>query len=454
MQRFVIFFCSQQRFQAHTEMIQPRLGPRLGARREWRWLVVCLLLLSACAPTPEGNVLGYWVAQRLGRFDAPPPVTHGSLQGYVMTAAATPLVGATVILAERNGLPHSAQTDSQGRYQIDQIPPGQYVVAALAPYFQETTLQDKLGWPLLLTIQPAQVTTAPPITLARHQATPLPEPLAASTQLTLTGTAIVTAAFPIGSQAQVQAFQFTYADAVVSTLRLYLPTTIPLAPDLPLLFMVYPTLVDAWQSVSTAMAAQGFAVVAISPVAERALAIDAHALDARIALALAQRGDLDPRLEGKPAVALGGSFSSAILHRFLRDTNEAVAAWVTVGGITDAFRGTAAFYAGRIEIPPDYTYLIPALGPPNLYPLAFLRYSPIYTAAQLPPTLIIHTAADRIIPISQAYELEAALRQAGVPVTVFYYEDSSHYLQIDDQMTDAGREMFYRVITFAKQYRD
>jgi dipeptidyl aminopeptidase/acylaminoacyl peptidase len=48
--------------------------------------------------------------------------------------------------------------------------------------------------------------------------------------------------------------------------------------------------------------------------------------------------------------------------------------------------------------------------------------------------------------------LEAALQRAGVPVTVFYYQDVSHYLQIDDQMTDAGREMFYRVVDFAQHY--
>ena len=192
--------------------------------------------------------------------------------------------------------------------------------------------------------------------------------------------------------------------------------------------------------------------MAVSPVAERALNIDAHAQDARVALALAQQGYLDERLRDRPAVALGGSFSSAILHRLLRDTAGSVVAWVTVGGIANAFSGAADFYAGQIQIPPEYTYLIPALGPPNLYPLAFLRYSPVYTAAQLPPTLLIHTDADRIIPISQAYELEAALQRAGVPVTVFYYQDVSHYLQIDDQMTDAGREMFYRVVDFAQHY--
>lgn len=422
------------------------------AKRLWLFWCCLLLLSSACAPTPQGNVIGYMIAKRLGRFDAPPPTGRGSVAGFVFSNK-KPLAGATVLLAERNGRPHPTETDAQGRYQIDDIPPGQYALAALAPHFAESKLQDKLGLPLLVTITPNKLVAAPPLYLQRHVATPLPEPLAAATQLTLTQTAVVTAAFPVGAAAQLHAFQFTYAGAVIPTLRLYLPTSTDLDPSLPMLFMVYPTLVDAWQSVSAAFAAQGFAVVAISPVAERALNIDAHALDARIGLALAQQGYLDARLRGKPAVALGGSFSSAVLHRFLRDTNEDVAAWVTVGGIANAFAGTADFYAGQIEIPPQYTYLIPALGPPNLYPLAFLRYSPVYTAAQLPPTLIIHTAADRIIPISQAYELEVALQTAGVPVTVFYYQDVSHYLQIDDQMTDAGREMFYRVVDFAQQYR-
>lgn len=439
----------QRRFSQH------RMNRSPFCHTHWCWRFFCCLVLfsSACAPTPQGNVIGYLIAKRLGRFATPPPAARGSIQGAVLYHD-KPMAGATVVLAERNGRPHHAQTDAQGRYRLADIPPGHYILAAIAPHFEESKLQDNLGLPRLVTVTPNRISEAPPLYLQRHIATPLPEPLAAATQLTLTHTTVITAAFPAGSAAQVQAFQFTYAGAAIPTLRLYLPTSTGLDPTLPMLFLVYPTLVDAWQSVSTAFAAQGFAVVAISPVAERALNIDAHALDARIALALAQQGYLDERLQAKPAVALGGSFSSAILHRFLRDTNEDVVAWVTVGGIANAFAGAADFYAGRIEIPPQYAYLIPALGPPNLYPLAFLRYSPVYTAAQLPPTLIIHTDADRIIPISQAYELEAALRVAGVPVTVFYYQDVSHYLQIDDQMTDAGREMFYRVVDFAKQYRN
>ncbi|MCL4864219.1 MAG: prolyl oligopeptidase family serine peptidase, partial [Caldilineaceae bacterium] len=203
----------------------------------------------------------------------------------------------------------------------------------------------------------------------------------------------------------------------------------------------------------TAYAAQGYALVAISPVAERGTDMVAHAADARLALALTESEVLDPQIDTSTTVALGGSFSSAVLHQLIRLTDNEIDGWVTVGGVTNAFAATAAFYAGRLEIPPQYEYLIPALGMPNLYPLLFLRYSPVYTAAELPPTLIIHTAADRVIPIEQAYELEAALRQAGVPVEVFYYEDVSHYLQIDEEITEAGKEMFYRTLDFIEQIR-
>jgi dipeptidyl aminopeptidase/acylaminoacyl peptidase len=122
-----------------------------------------------------------------------------------------------------------------------------------------------------------------------------------------------------------------------------------------------------------------------------------------------------------------------------------------VGGISNAFSGAADFYAGELEIPSPYEMAIPALGPANLYPLLFLRYSPVYTASQLPPTLLIHTDSDRVTPIDQAYQLEEALRAAGVPIEVFYYEDVSHYLQIGEEMSTAGAEMFQLILDFARQ---
>jgi acetyl esterase/lipase len=413
------------------------------------WLGL-LAFLAGCTPRPEVNVAGYLLAERLGTLDAPSPGAPGAVTGLVLSAG-EPLAGATVVLAERTGRPHTGRSDAQGRYTIAGIPPGQYVPAAVAPGFEETAAQDWLGMPYLVTVTGNTTATVPALALRPHVSAPLPTPLDASVQLSQTASYTAATVFPPGAVAQVTAYAFTYAGATVDTLRLYVPLDLPAGRALPMLFMVYPTHSDRWESVSVGLASAGYALVAVSPVAARAVDIDAHAQDARVAFALARQGALGPQIGVQKAIALGGSFSSPILHRFLRDEGDEIAGWVTVGGISDAFSGAADFYAGRLEIPPEYRYIVPALGAPNLYPLPLLRYSPVYTAAQLPPTMIIHTDADRITPIDQAYELEAALRAEGVPVEVYYYPDVSHYLQIGEDMTPAGVEMFSRILDFARR---
>lgn len=413
--------------------------------------LLMLSLAAGCAPSPEANVLGYLLAERLGTLSpgattAPP----GSMAGVVQHGGA-PLAGATVVVAERNGTPHTAVSDAAGRYRIDGIPPGQYVPAAVAPGYEETVPRGWFGIPQLVTITSTGVSAAPPLELEPHIAQPLPEPLAAGVALSVTAVYSAATNFPPGTQADITAFQFTYNGATVDSLRLYLPRGLPPDARLPLLLMVYPTTADNWWPVSVGFASQGYALVALSPIAARGVDIDGHAQDARVAFHLAQSGSLSPHIAPGKAVALGGSFSSPILHRFLRDERDRIAGWVTVGGISNAFAGAADYYAGLLEMPPAYEYAVPALGPPNLYPLALLRYSPVYTAASLPPTMIIHTAADRIARIEQAYQLETALRAAGVPVEVFYYQDVSHYLQIGDDLTEAGAEMFYRILDFARR---
>lgn len=429
-------------------------------------LTIIYLLLAGCQPNPYSNVIGYTLAQQSDIF-APyersaPNTPTGSVTGRVLHNGQG-IANATVIIAERSGIPHTAQTDTSGTYQIHHIPLGQYVPAAIAPNFQADAIHNRLGTPTLITIQANSVITAPDIILTPQQPLTLPQPLASSVNLTTTAAYSATAPFPAGSAAQVQAFAFDYSGATIDTLRLYTPlqNSVP-APatgeraSYPLLFMVYPTHVDGWETVSVAYAAQGYAVLAISPIAARALDIEAHALDAIVSLTLAQSGALDPHISDQPAVALGGSFSSAILNRTIQNLHNAtntgqIAAWITVGGIGNAFDGASEFYAGNITAPIGYEHAIPALGPPHLFPLTFLNYSPVYAASQFPPTLIIHTAADTIIPIQQAYDFEAALRKQNIPVEVFYYEDASHYLQIDENLTDAGIEMFYHILNYAQQ---
>lgn len=426
------------------------------------WLLLSLLL-CACTPSPEMNVLGYWLSTQLGTLSpVDPSGPTGSLTGTVVGDEG-PIAGASVVVAERTGRPHAAVTDDKGRYRIAGVPVGQYVPAAIAPGYDETAASDSLGVPRLVTIEEGIETESPLLSLEPRVSLDLPDDLATAVQLTFTGMYTATAPFPEDSAAQVLSFKFERDGVVNDTLRVYLPLDTVLgdqvlgdqAPsgDLPLLFFSYPGVVDGWEQVSVAFASQGYGLVAHSPVADWGIDVDEHAMDARIALTLARSGALGPYFRDAPAVALGGSFSSGILNRLLRDMGpKEIGAWVTIGGIGDAFSGAHDFYTGAITVPPAYELVIPAMGNPKTHPAPFLRLSPTYVAGQLPPTLIIHTDADAIIPISQAEDLASALRAADVPVETFYYTDVSHYLQIDDNMTDAARTMFYHILDFAEQY--
>ena len=421
-------------------------------------LLVCFL--AGCAPTPEGNVIGYYVARWFGTLDEAAVASAGSidapggtLTGRVLDPDGAPIEGAAVVVASRTGTPYAAYTDADGSYAIKGIPPGQYVPAAVAPGYEETVPEGWLHIPWLTTIRAETVTALAPITLVPHHAQPLPAPLPDAVNLRATGSYTATAPFPVGAAAQIHTYSFDYAGATIDSLRVYLPLNAAPDEQLPTLYMIYPTAVEDWEDVSVAFANAGYAFLAISPSPARELDIDAHAQDARIGLALAREGHLHPALATDEYILLGGSFSSAIQNRLMRDESESVVAWITVGGISNALSGAADFYSGTLEMPPQYELLIPALGAPNLYPMLLLRYSPVYTAAQLPPTLIIHTAADKVSPIDQAYQLERALNAAGVPTETFYYEDVSHNLPIGEHLTPAGEEMYQLILDFAQRYQ-
>lgn len=408
-----------------------------------------LSLLTACSPSSTVNVIGYEIEKRLGAFP-PEPVSaaRGEITGRVIAPDGTPIEGATALVALRTGTPYTATTAADGMYTITNVPPGQYVSAFVAPGYAENTLADWLGFPRVLPVHIDETTQAPVATLEPYQPPPLPAPLPEAVSLDLRIEFEAEANYPPDSRARAYAFHFTHDGHVIDNLRLYLP--LDLEPDerLPMLFMIYPTHSDAWQDVSVAYAAQGYAFVAVAPIEAHGLEIDAHAQDARIAFHLAKEGHLHPQIDHERIIALGGSFSSAILHRFLRNETDAVDAWVNVGGISNALTGAAEFYRGELEMPPDFEFAIPALGPANIYPLDFLRFSPVYTPHHLPPTFIVHTAADRIATIDQAYQLEAALEAAGIAVETFYYEDDSHYLMIGDDITEASMQVYEEILGY------
>jgi acetyl esterase/lipase len=421
------------------------------SRAPFHLLILACWLLAACQPAPEANVAGYLLARQLNSLQSPSLAEPtGAIEGRIVTNG-RPVAGAVALVAERTGRAHTARTDADGRYRIEGVPPDEYVVAAVAPGYAEAALQNAWGGPVPVRVRSGATTPAPALRLS-----PLAQggaaPDAAGLNVRRTAEYTATAPFPPGAAAQGRAFAFDRDGVTINTLRLYLPIEAQEDDRYPLLLFVAPTAVDDWQNVSVAFASQGFAVAAISPVAERGVDAEAQAQDVRAALALAQSGALGPEVGDNRPVAMGGSYSSAILARLVRTAGDDLGGWVSVGGLANAFAGAADFYAGELEMPPNFSLLVPAFGLPNLYPLTFLRYSPVFVASELPPTLLVHTAADRVLPIEQAYELEAAARAAGVPVDTFYYADTSHYLGIGENLTDAGRAMFYKIVEFVTRY--
>jgi hypothetical protein len=312
-----------------------------------------ILLLSGCQLAPAVNVLDYRLAVARGEIPGPVYVGEGASLSGMVTFDGEPVAGAWAIVAERTGHPHAAQTDAAGRFRIEGIPPGAYVPAFVAAGFEEAIpATGGIGLPLVH-LAPGEERTLEPVALVPHQAAPLPQEITVQPgPLTQ-----VTAPFPPGAVAQAQSFAFTYGDpatgqpVTVETLRVYRPLEEGGHEGAgeedearPLLFMVYPGTVEGWEPVSVAYAYRGYSVVAISPIAYWGLDVDAHTRDARIAFDLARRGALGELAAAEGgAVAMGGSFTSAILHRLLRDEGEHFAGWITAGGVSDAFRGAADF---------------------------------------------------------------------------------------------------------------
>lgn len=423
--------------------------PALRVVRVLAPILLGMVLLAGCQPAPQVNVASYLLARQFGALQRQPG-EPGSIMGRVVHDAA-PVAGATVLVAERTGTAHTARTDADGRYRIDGVPPGVYALAGVAPGLAEGELTAPDGHTVLLTVEAGTVISAADLVLQPLAPPTLPADLATAVNLRQTGSYTITAPFPEGAAAQVRAYAFDAGGVTVDSLRLYLPADATPDDRYPLLLFVAPTAIDDWQNVSAAFAASGYAVVGLAPAPARGVNADAQAGDAHIALRLAQSGALGPEIGANRPIAMGGSYSSAILARLLRLEGDNLAGWVTVGGLADAFAGARAYYAGQIEMPPQYSLLVPALGAPSRYPLEFLRYSPVFVAAELPATMIIHTAADKVLPIDQAYALAAATRAAGVPVETYYYEDVSHYLGIGENLTDSGREMYYRILEFLQR---
>ncbi|NOZ27614.1 MAG: prolyl oligopeptidase family serine peptidase [Chloroflexi bacterium] len=409
----------------------------------WMGIVLAVLALAGllALQTPTGqrayNVADFrfrhWRVQHWGKPTVPSE-GRGGLTGRVMDTMGQPIEGAIVLVAEATGETYHDATDGDGRYRITGVPAGRYVPLAAA-------------WGYRMRIAPS-IRVRPGATVEAVDFALPPRPpirLSAEIPVTITGRTIVTGTFPSPDvEAERIDFRFERAGTEIAVDRIYQP--VGRRTPGPTLAIAFPSYEPHWEPAAVAFASQGFTVLFVAPVAARGLDIQAHALDLLQAVTLLRAGRLTPAADPDRMAVLAGSFSTLYFYQVLPDMPE-IKAVITVGGISDAFLGVQALYDETLEIPPPYDAAIAAIGRPDRHPERFMQYSPAFFARHMPPTLVVHTTADRVIPYNQSVRFAQALADANVPHDLILYEDTSHYLNTwnpTPQVTAA----FWRMIDF------
>lgn len=436
----------------------------MSARRHkgcWRWvLVVVLLVLIGAAVgfqsarrTPAGRAAFNVAEYRLrtlwsGWFgERETGGASGALSGVVRDEAGQPLADVLVLVASAQGRICSTRSDELGTYRLEEVPPGRYVPIASKWGYDDAIYRRGQEERTNITLQPGQLTSGVDFTLVKHQPWQprLDEPpLIGPAQ---TGAAL----FPAEVYASRLPVTFTNEGLVITTTLVYEPLSMEITRPLPVLVASYPSEPLNWDRVSVAIANEGYVVLATGPSPQRGLDIPGMGRDLLQAVAYLRGGQLTAHADTEREGWLSGSFGSIILYQALREEPGGVDALVIVGGISDGFLGVQSLYDEALEIPPKYATAIAALGRPDRYPEIYLGYSPAFHAAHMPPTFVVHTTADEVIPPNQAERFAAALAAAGVEHELFLYKDTTHYLD-QVNITPDTAELYRRLNVFLDRY--
>lgn len=437
----VILWC---RGYNHDEGIALMTHRRPFHRTAFLALLASVFLLAACGAVDAQSVRN--VAEYQIRKALPPllvyrtPPAPASLSGVVRNEAGQPITDAVVLVSTVRGQVVHTRSDEAGRYRLDAIPPGRYVPMAGAWGF------EAVNGPAVR-LSPGQQLTGVDFTLPDHQAQAV-----APVDLQIGQPVQESSQFPEPMTATRIPFSFTLDGVRIDNGQIYLPASSPSSASspLPTLVIIYPSHPLNWNAASVALTRDGNPVLALGPHSSGGLDIDQHARNYRAALQLWQAGQLTPLAQpGNAWAAMSGSFSSLIMFKALPDLPTMPPAIVAVGGVSDAFLGIQALYDADLAIPPPYDSAVAALGRPDRDPAFFFGFSPVFYADRLPPTFVIHTYNDEVIPYNQAQALADALAAAGVPHELLLYEDTTHYLDAYNP-TPATHRVYERVLAYVR----
>lgn len=394
---------------------------------------------------PARNTLQYhavtwWWARTGGPAGVVGGVGGGTLRGVVRDAQGVPLSGGRILVTRWDGTTYQASSGGDGGYAIAGVPEGRYLaVAGAAGYGDVVVGSPWLPWTRVY---------VPPGGVARVDAV-LPRVV---TVRTAPGTALgvgdpegLECAVPLPSRAQRRRIVFGSAGRSNQLTYLYTPSVAvgsaggaPLGAAAgttdrwPLLLSVYPGPADGWECASLPLAAAGYAVLAVGPAYGFDLEGDVDEL-ARL-LEFARAGAF-PGVDGTRVAVLGGSYSALHVQRLLRRREDAgsVRAVVLLGAPSDLFDVRRRFAAGTFVPPFGLDQALIALGFPDREPLRYWRYSgAFHVRPDLPPTALVHSRRDEVVPFQQSEALARRLAEAGAPHELHVFEAASHYLLSED----------------------
>jgi len=388
--------------------------------------------IQALYNVAEYKVISQW--ESWFSYQEPDPGQVGSFEGTVRDTEGQPLSGATVLVATRRGMTYATSTDAQGRYRIDEVPEGKYVPIATHWGYEERTSKP-------IKIKPGQHRSGIDFAIPR---TP-PLSIATDDSLQIGGPERVWTSFPESAYATRREFSFENEGHIITGCMVHEP--VEMQGPFPILVMLYPGPALNWEGASIPFVAQGYVVIATGPLEERGKDVEGHVRDALKAMAFLKEGRLSGQADTTRMGVLGGSFSSLILFRVLRHTDDFAAA-VSVGGVSDVFLVLYdTYYQEGYQPRPDFGWILMSLGRPNRHPENYLPHSAVFHAADLPPLCLIHGSQDTTVLADQSIRLADRLEALGKPCELHLYPGTGHYPGVEDPTPETA-DMFEEILGF------
>ena len=358
------------------------------------------------------NVMAWELAHILPRDAAPTAIA--TVRGTVRDAAGRPIERAIVIVPLPDGTTVEGRTRADGTVAVANLPVGRRPVWVGAPGMAPVVVEVDVADPS------SRVGPAIEVTLVPVVASPGVDPTDARARAR--GQVIEGEAVPLACEAPVAATALR-SEVVATRAGIGPGQAFRYRPDdggarWPTILVVYPGPAASWECASIPLAAAGFEVVAYGP--PYGFDVEGEVGHLRTLMAT---------LDGRPAV-LAGSYSAIHALRLVQDAPPgAIRAVALMGPPVDLFD-----LRRRLEmegwVPPfGLDRALVALGRPDREVARHARYSArLHVAASHPPTLVIHSRSDEVVPVAQGEAYLRALAEAGVEAEGMILDGGGHYL--------------------------